>query len=437
MGLLDFTPSQSDSLLDFGAGLLSASGPSRMPVSFGQAFGAGMQGMRQGDQQRLHSRMLGGQMQLQQMQIDSAKISDARKKSFEQMLPMLSPTVQQAYMMAGPEKAYEAMQAENDAKEFRQMMGGGSPVAAPRPYQGQVSGAFQIDTPEQKNQLQSDYAMLAQINPEEAAKVREALIQQGAINAPMQSAAGPTPEQIGMFAAQRAYTGRKGGDTLMKLAEMQQPNVGVLDNGGSNLMYDKNSGRWIGSPIAKGMSPEAMASNQLGWANNDIARFNAQKPTYHDGALVGPDGSITKTPMYSPPKGTPEATAQASSKVLPLLDEANRLLNSSTGSYGGAAYDEAARVFGQSTKGAQAAAQLKALEGALMMAQPRMEGPQSDKDVALYRQMAGQIGDSTVPIETRRAALQGVKAMHEKYASPQSAPKSTMSSGGWSATLVK
>jgi hypothetical protein len=101
-----------------------------------------------------------------------------------------------------------------------------------------------------------------------------------------------------------------------------------------------------------------------------------------------------------------------------------------------------AGAFGHATKGAQAAAQLKALEGAIMMAQPRMEGPQSDKDVALYRQMAGAIGDSTIPIETRRAALQTVYQLHQKYASqagglPSSNRKSTISNDGFSSTLIK
>lgn len=51
-----------------------------------------------------------------------------------------------------------------------------------------------------------------------------------------------------------------------------------------------------------------------------------------------------------------------------------------------------------------------------MMAQPRMEGPQSDKDVALYKQMAGQIGDATVPAEQKKAALEVVKKLHQRYA---------------------
>lgn len=116
------------------------------------------------------------------------------------------------------------------------------------------------------------------------------------------------------------------------------------------------------------------------------------------------------------------ANQQASARLLPLIDKADELLNNATNSYLGTGVDIAAQTIGGSTKGAQATAQLKALEGAIMMAQPRMEGPQSDKDVALYRQMAGQIGDSTVPVATRKAALQTIKQLHSTYAAGGNSP---------------
>ena len=83
----------------------------------------------------------------------------------------------------------------------------------------------------------------------------------------------------------------------------------------------------------------------------------------------------------------------------------------------------AGQLIGASTSGAQAAAKLKALEGALMLRQPRMEGPQSNNDVALYRQMAAQIGDSTVPVATRKAALDTIQELHERYAGITKPPK--------------
>ena len=49
---------QGNPLLDFGMGLLSASGPSPVPVSLGQAAGYGYQNMRQGERSRLYNELL-------------------------------------------------------------------------------------------------------------------------------------------------------------------------------------------------------------------------------------------------------------------------------------------------------------------------------------------------------------------------------------------
>jgi hypothetical protein len=102
--------------------------------------------------------------------------------------------------------------------------------------------------------------------------------------------------------------------------------------------------------------------------------------------------------------------------VLAILDQADPLLDQSTGSYGGAALDQGARVFGIATDGAKAAAQLKALQGTLVSKMPKMSGPQSDKDVLLYKEMAGQIGDPTIPAEQKRAAMQTIRELNTRYA---------------------
>ena len=47
-----------------------------------------------------------------------------------------------------------------------------------------------------------------------------------------------------------------------------------------------------------------------------------------------------------------------------------------------------------------------------MMNQPTT-GPQSDKDTMLYRQMAGAIGDPTVPASVKKAALATVREIHQ------------------------
>jgi hypothetical protein len=115
-----------------------------------------------------------------------------------------------------------------------------------------------------------------------------------------------------------------------------------------------------------------------------------------------------------------------SQAVLSLLDMAEPLLEDATGSGLGNLRDQAGAMVGYAGRGAENAGQLKAIGGLIVSKMPRMEGPQSDKDTALYREMAGQIGDPSVPTNVRKAALQAVRALNEKYATPaggqQSAP---------------
>jgi len=192
------------------------------------------------------------------------------------------------------------------------------------------------------------------------------------------------------------------------------------------------AGKSLGVSMSPGDAARLSQADRHHAQSLGVQIMGMQKPTYHDGAWVSPptaanpEGGMVKTPLYAPPKGSPENIAQSANKALGIIDEADKLLNDATGSYIGAGIDVAGQAVGKSTKGAQATAKLKALEGSLMMAQPRMEGPQSDKDAALYKQMAGQIGDPTIPVDTRRAALQTIRDMHQKYASPVAAPKSVM-----------
>jgi hypothetical protein len=86
-----------------------------------------------------------------------------------------------------------------------------------------------------------------------------------------------------------------------------------------------------------------------------------------------------------------------------------------TQSYGGALQDILASTYGGAPQGSAQADRLKVLGGALTMAMPRMEGPQSDRDMQLYREMSGQIGDNTLSVARRLEALSQVEALYRKY----------------------
>lgn len=71
-----------------------------------------------------------------------------------------------------------------------------------------------------------------------------------------------------------------------------------------------------------------------------------------------------------------------------------------------------------SPAGAPEAARLKVVGGNLTSLVPRFEGPQSDRDTQAYREMAGQIGDDTIPVPQRLAALNQVETLINNYGGP-------------------
>jgi hypothetical protein len=183
--------------------------------------------------------------------------------------------------------------------------------------------------------------------------------------------------------------------------------------------------------FAQSMSPEAIASNKLGWANNALTRrgqdLTDARSRETNAAGKIPAGYRMKMDgsMEAIPGGPADLKAGADGQkkvgdakdVLTLLNEVDELLPKSTGSYTGAGIDAAVGgVFGSSTAGARAGSQLKALQGALIGKMPKMTGPQSDKDVQLYREMAGQVGDVTIPVSQRQAASAIIRKLNEKYA---------------------
>lgn len=88
-----------------------------------------------------------------------------------------------------------------------------------------------------------------------------------------------------------------------------------------------------------------------------------------------------------------------------------------TGSGIGSLIDTAGSVFGVSVPGASEASSLKAISAKLVGKVPRFEGPQSDKDVALYKQAAGDAGNEKLPRETRLAAIRTMRDIYNGYES--------------------
>lgn len=103
------------------------------------------------------------------------------------------------------------------------------------------------------------------------------------------------------------------------------------------------------------------------------------------------------------------------SKLTSAIPMARDYLQSATGSGLGSARDSILGFGGKATNSSNAADQLDVLSGWMVANVPRMEGPQSDKDVLNYKIMAGMVGDRTKPNESRLAALDTLEKLQNKY----------------------
>lgn len=120
--------------------------------------------------------------------------------------------------------------------------------------------------------------------------------------------------------------------------------------------------------------------------------------------------------------------ARDSKEALTFLNEAERLLQKATGGRVGALGDASARLFNYTTEGAKAASQLDILAAKLVANVPRFEGPQSNIDVQMYMQAAGDLANRDKSTGERLSALQQMRQIANRYASQQSTPKPSVPS---------
>lgn len=130
--------------------------------------------------------------------------------------------------------------------------------------------------------------------------------------------------------------------------------------------------------------------------------------------LARPIATMDGQPVL-PANSAAAAKASQATTIVGLIDEAKKLLPNATASGAGAIVDKALNAFGVSTASAEAAAQLDTLGAHLASNVPRFEGPQSDKDVALYKQAAGDVANRSLPYEQRVAALGTLKTVMTPY----------------------
>lgn len=130
------------------------------------------------------------------------------------------------------------------------------------------------------------------------------------------------------------------------------------------------------------------------------------------------------------------AAQKSADQISSAITIARDLLPKSTGSGVGSMADSAANFFGRTLPGDAAATQLETLGGWMTSNVPRMQGPQSDKDTLLYRQMAAQVGDRTKPVALRMKALDTLEELQHKYADAAGVSFGGGATGSWGKPTV-
>lgn len=109
--------------------------------------------------------------------------------------------------------------------------------------------------------------------------------------------------------------------------------------------------------------------------------------------------------------------SDSSTEMLAQIQRARNLLSyGPTNSSTGAVVDKVLSSVGVSTDSANYASALDTISGWLTSNTPRMEGPQSNIDQENYKIMAGRVGDRTIPVDQRLAALNEVERIQARYA---------------------
>lgn len=478
---IDFNDPSTAGLLGMAQGFFDAGAPSRTRIGTGQAIMAGLQGMQQGQQgaqqyainQELLRRKKAADdlnMEMNQFEFGQKKQTVADQKLARDAMikyaKLRQAGIGQPQMQAPSSVQGYSMQPSNNGNGDAPSVYG-LDLSKVTPQQMQ---ALQAKDPEAFYNGVNNFAQTRGQNLPQIQQQNQP-IQRGKGSA-IQSQIDDLNKQADFYDSEGVPTGdalRQKAIELTKLlpkyandyrvvmgADGVPRNVRLADDGteifsdsgvAEKLHFGDNGQQLIGmnaytgkvqSTNQKFQSPESLASNAVTMRGqnmtdtrardlNEITRQGQQTQVINDptrGIMLVDKGTARVTQGVGA-NGEPIAGESIAKKttganqLVPVIQDAKNLLKDATGSYAGMAFDKAYQFMGGATKGAAAIAKLRVLEGQLMMNQPRMEGPQSDKDVALYRQMAGQIGDPSVPSKIKSAALDQIEKLNSKYATTQ------------------
>lgn len=400
-GLLDILNTDQGRM---GLGLLAAAGPRSDGAGFGQRMQEGMGSFDAYKANALKQKMLQAQMQQAMEQAAQQKADRARQQTIQQGMGKFFKPGQQA---------------------LAPLIGDAATGIMPSAGRDAVAPSFDAAGAAQFLADNGDYEQALKLMP----KPKE--LQINKLNA-----SDFTPASLAKFAQSQNY----GDLERLEKASFQNtgsktyalnPFTGLPLNSIENTQ-DPNSRASVAATL-RGQNMTDARSREANAIQKQSSRTQIMQTP--EGLIAIDKGTNQAAPVTmggSPVRSEDSMKKTANAKtVIALLDEADKLLPTSTGSLVGTGVDMALGTVGVSTKGAKSNAQLKAIEGQLIASMPRMEGPQSDSDRLLYQKAAGDLANPMTPVPTRQAASATIRRLQERYTGGASGGGA---SGGWSIT---
>jgi len=191
-----------------------------------------------------------------------------------------------------------------------------------------------------------------------------------------------------------------------------------------NVMID---GKLTAVPIAQAAELTAkfkgMVAKSTGQAEAELDLVSVPDPKGTGAKVLIPRSQlVTQAEKGTPAISQVDTKAQQGNTVLDVARRAELVLPKASSGIISNLFTMATDAAGIPTDKSAADAQLRVLGGQLTLAQPRMEGPQSNADSILYQQMAAEVANPNRPYQTRMKALNTVIELNEKYAPTPSAP---------------
>ncbi|WBS00218.1 hypothetical protein OU994_18020 [Pseudoduganella sp. SL102] len=261
--LRGLSPEQNEGLLGMAAQMLQAGGPQRMPVSFGQGLGAGLQGFSQGKseaERRKQEQEQAAQIaEMRGLQIQNSRSEMAAQEAAQRQAAALAQFNQQYHARGQGGGASPPLQPESLPKlgAQPQMSVPGQQVPAQESApQGGLGGIFTERMQYAQAARAAGYEGAAKAAMEEALKFMPEVKE-------YKNVYGPDGK---VYSKPYFKDGSSGAPIPAEVAEK----LTEVNTGGGVDLVNPFTAKTVRS-LKKTMTPGEAASNALGWANNRIA----------------------------------------------------------------------------------------------------------------------------------------------------------------------